>query len=115
MKYTAILFSLIVIFKFFKHVHSTTDVRDYILSSGTYRAETVEILNKTVHKLTGVPYANTPLAFKKSEFLKWSHSLNITDRGKSVKWPGMCIQTLLFDFELYGNFRLPHEVFTKSF
>lgn len=85
------------------------DSASYYLTSGTYQAETVDIFDKQVHKITGIPYADVPLMFHKSVVIK-NRSNSTSYEGS--KWPGMCVQTLLFNFEMYGNFRLPHEVDT---
>jgi len=79
----------------------------YQLSSGIYQADTIHLLDAIVHKVTAVPYAMTPKTFRKSTILQ-----NVTDSDvkKGDKWPGMCVQTMLFNFEMYGNFPLPHEV-----
>ena len=71
----------------------------YNLTSGNYEATQINILNKSIHKLIGIPYAKVPLAFQKSILL------NDTPSGdrvlqKANEWPGMCIQTMLFNFEM---------------
>ena len=71
----------------------------YNLTSGNYEATQVNILGKSIHKLIGVPYARVPLAFQKSILLNDTPS---ADRvlQKADEWPGMCIQTMLFNFEM---------------
>ena len=68
----------------------------------------MKVGDKFVHKLLGVPYASKPAAFEKPL------DLNITDFERETvrnadKWPPVCVQTLLFGYQLYGNFHLPHK------
>ncbi len=81
----------------------------YHLTSGSYKAETYEIFNRTIHKLTGLSYAQTPQIFQKSQLF----NLTSNTTSDSKKWPNMCVQVLLFNFNMYGNFLLPHDVETS--
>ncbi len=81
----------------------------YHLTSGTYKAQTVEVFEKKIHKLIGLPYAQTPQIFRKSQL--FNATTNTTKETK--KWPDMCVQILLFNFNMYGNFILPHDVETS--
>lgn len=79
----------------------------YNLTSGLYQADVVELLDIIVHKITAVPYAPAPGAFQKSTVMQ-----NVTDSDikKGNRLPSVCAQTVLFNFDMYGNFPLPYEI-----
>ena len=79
----------------------------YNLSSGLYEAEEVTLFDRKVHKLIGIPYADTPRAFEKSQVKIVNDDVQLQ---KANKWSKLCIQPSLYTIQYYGNFHLPHEV-----
>ncbi|CAF0867929.1 unnamed protein product [Brachionus calyciflorus] len=76
----------------------------YNLTSGVYLPKKVEIMNKVIDQLLGVPYADIPLPFQKStKYSKYSNLTRIAD-----KWGPFCYQPIIFQNSFYGNLKIPH-------
>ena len=80
----------------------------YNLSNVLYQADEIKVLDQTVHKLLGVPYANLPDSYGRTDLY------NQTQRDKSKivkanKWGPICVQPILFNHAYYGNFKLQQE------
>lgn len=86
---------------------SSTINDTYHLTSGIYEANVVEVLDTIVHKIMAVPYAPAPGAFQKSTVLQ---NVTNSDVKKANRLPSVCAQTILFNFDMYGNFPLPYEI-----
>jgi len=77
----------------------------YNLTSGLYEAVEVKVLGKQVHKLLGIPYANIPDTFGSSSLYNQS---NMSIK-KANKFGPVCVQPVLFNHNMYGNFKLQQE------
>ena len=77
----------------------------YNLTSGLYEAEEVKVLGKPVHKLLGIPYANIPDSFESTSLY---NQTNKTIK-KANKFGPVCVQPVLFNHNMYGNFKLQQE------
>jgi carboxylesterase type B len=77
----------------------------YNLTSGRYKPVKINVLNKTIYKLISVPYANIPYTFNNSVELNVNDNLS----RNANKWSPLCVQPILFNYQYYGNFELPHD------
>jgi hypothetical protein len=78
------------------------------LTSGTYTPVEANILGKSVLKLHGVPYAHLRSSFQAPD--SGQSKKNLKNEQQQQPWPPfMCIQPMIFQNSLYGNFKLPHD------
>jgi carboxylesterase type B len=90
---------------FLHYVMITNTEKIFNLTSGSYQSVKVNVLNKSIYKLVSVPYAKVPYTFENSVELK-----NSNGRSRLAnKWSGLCVQPILFNYQYYGNFELPHD------
>jgi pimeloyl-ACP methyl ester carboxylesterase len=91
---------------------ATTDNsnNDFKLTSGTYKPIEVDVLGIKVHKIIGVPYAGLHASFNQPQPLPpRGGGARTNNKNHTNDWPAICIQPMMFQNGLYGNFKLPHE------
>ena len=78
----------------------------YKLSTGIYAPIETQVLDRTIHKLIGLPFAQIDSIFEKSR--EFRHSSKSAASNHTNNWSPICIQPLMYQNNLYGNFKLPH-------